>query len=205
MPKYVIKEYQKGYEKAQAAIGREVAQEWVWPYAYDLEDLLKLHDQPDFTPQTRLYCFLEDTMVGYTFFTIISSEQSDVPTANLEFPRMLHGHEQAAELLLKKAFVNLRGMGISKITGRVTTMCPADIELAERTGFTISDWGYKVYYSYRMNWGKINISSDPVEEVDPEFDLDECSLNAARWYKRSPEWCYSLLNLTKCQSFFLPS
>ena len=41
MQKYAIKNYQKGFEEGQARIGAQAARNWIWPYAYDLEDLLK--------------------------------------------------------------------------------------------------------------------------------------------------------------------
>ena len=65
--------------------------------------------------------------------------------------------------------------------------------MAERTGLSIADWGYKVYYSYETAWGAPSVPGDPAAEVDPEADLDECAQLAARWYKRPPEWCRSLL------------
>jgi len=40
---YSLKDYQKGFELDQARIGQEVAQDWIWPYAYDLDDLLDMH------------------------------------------------------------------------------------------------------------------------------------------------------------------
>ena len=42
MQKYVIKNYQKGFEQDQARIGIEVVRNWIWPFAYDQEDLLKI-------------------------------------------------------------------------------------------------------------------------------------------------------------------
>ncbi len=193
MQQYVIREYQKGYEHDQATIGKQVAYNWIWPYAYDVEGLLEIHARPDFDPHTRHYCFLGNEMVGYMVSAVAPSEQGDAPTANLDFPRMMPGHEPAAELLMERAFEALKKKGVSLITGRVTTMCPGDIDLAERTGFVISDWGYKVYYSYEMGWGKLDLASDAAEEVDPERHLDECARIAALWYKRSPEWCRSYL------------
>ena len=106
---------------------------------------------------------------------------------------MMPGHEQAAELLMEKAFEALKKKGVSRIEGRVTTMCPGDTRLAEQTGFSISDWGYKVYYSYEMGWGNHDIPSDAAENLDPEKDLDECAKIAAHWYKRPPEWCLARL------------
>ncbi len=195
MPKYVIRDYQKGFEQDQARIGIDVARSWIWPYAYHLEDLLKIHSQPDFDPDTRQYCFLDDQMVGYVFSLCQPSGDNDnkETIATLEFPRMLPGHEQAAELLIEKALETLRKKGVARVVGRVTTMCPGDILLAEKMGFSISDWGYKVYYSYETGWGGLNDSDDLAEEVDPEKDLDECAEIATHWYKRSSAWCRSLL------------
>ena len=193
MERYHIKAYQKGVEHDQVRIGREVARHWVWPYAYNLEDLLAVHAQPDFDPQTRHYCFLGDEMVGYMFSLVKPAEEGEEITASLDFPRMMPGHEAAAELLVKKAFETLQERGVSLVTGHVTTMYPEHIHLAERMGFAISDWGFKVYYSYEMDWGKLDIDSRLAEEIDPEKDLDACAEIASHWYQRPPEWCRSLL------------
>jgi hypothetical protein len=189
MRRYVIKDHQRGIESDQVRIGREVAKKWIWPFAYNLEDLLKVHSQPDFDPSTRHYCFLDNEMVGYMFSTITPNSNSNLSTANLDFPRMLPGHEQAAELLINRAFETLKKKGVYRVVGRVTTMCPGDISLAEKTGFSISDWGYKVYYSYEMAWGKLSVVGYAAEEIDADEELDGCARNAALWYKHSAEWC----------------
>jgi len=189
MQQYAIKDYQKGFEQEQARIGLQVAQDWIWPYAYDVEGLLRVHARPDFDPDTRHYCFLGDEMVGYMFSVVMPPGDDGVASATLDFPRMMPGHEQAAGLLMDRAFETLKEKGVSRVVGRVTTMCPGDIQLAEKTGFSIHDWGYKVYYSYDMGWGKLKIPADAAEEVDPANDLDECAAMAARWYKWLPEWC----------------
>jgi hypothetical protein len=193
MQKYVIKGYQEGFEPGQARISIEVARSWIWPYAYDLDDLLKAHARPDFDPDTLVYCFLGEEMVGCMFFDVTQAGDGDVSTAIVDFPRMIPGHEQAAELLVEKAIETLKVKGVARVTGRVTTMCPDDIRLAEKTGFFISEWGYKVYYSYEMGWGKLNIPGDGAEEIDPEVDLDECARIAAHWYNRPLGWCRTRL------------
>lgn len=190
---YVIKDYQKGFEQDQVRIGIEVARNWIWPYAYHLDELLKIHARPDFDPVTRHYCFLGDEMVGYMFSLIPPLGDHGISAASLDFPRMLPGHEQAAALLIAKALDTLRKKGVSRVVGRITTMCPNDVQLAEKMGFSISDWGYKVYYSYEMAWGKLNIPEHSALEIDPEKDLDDCAEIATKWYKRPSEWCRSLL------------
>lgn len=193
MQKYILKNYQKGFEQDQARIGLEVARNWVWPYAYSLEDLFKAHSQPDFDPDTRHYCFLDDEMVGYMVSLVTPSGDRASSIANLDFPRMMPGHEKAAGLLIQRALETLKDKNVSRVMGRVTTMCPGDIRLAEKSGFTLWDWGYKVYYSYEMKWGKFYSSSEPALEIDPEKDLNECAEIATKWYKQPQEWCLSLL------------
>ena len=71
---------------------------------------------------------------------------------------MMPGHEQGAEILMEKAFQTLKARGVLRVNGRVITMAPSDIQLAEATGFEISDWGYKSYYSYQMGAGHLKDS-----------------------------------------------
>lgn len=193
MKKYILRAYQKGFEQDQARIGIEVARSWIWPYAYDQDDLLKAHSRPDFDPDSCHYCFLGDEMVGYLVSTIAAPGEDGATVASLDFPRMLAGHEQAAKILIEKAFDSFIQKGVNLVESRVSTMCPSDIRLAEETGFSIYDWGYKVYYAYEMGWGKIDIPAQGVDEIDPEKDLDDCARLASLWYKRSEEWCRDLL------------
>ena len=190
MQAYKIKDYHKGVEKEQARIGQKVSRSWIWPYAYDLEDLLEIHAHPNFDADTRHYCFSGDEMVGFMFSVITPSQNDDPLTATLNFPRLLPGHEQAAESLIERALIRLTDKGVTRVSGRVTTMCPRNIELAEKMGFTIRDWGYKVYYSYEMGWGKLGQIDMTAREIDPKKDLKECAQHASIWYKRPSEWCF---------------
>jgi hypothetical protein len=189
MAEYAISDYQEGFERDQARIGRAVARDWIWPYAYDRKGLLELHARPDFDPDTRHYCFRGGEMVGYNFSVVAPPDERGLITATLDFPRVIPGHEGAASLLVERALEVLREKGVSRVVGRVTTMVPADIQLAEEMGFAISDWGYKVYYSYEMGWGRLDVATDAAQEVDPRQDLDGCAEMAARWYGRPVAWC----------------
>ena len=66
---------------------------------------------------------------------------------------------------------------------------PDDIQLAEDVGFAVSDWGYKVYYTYEMGWGPLAASSERAAEIDPARDLDACAEVATHWYGRTVAWC----------------
>lgn len=132
-------------------------------------------------------------MVGFCLAQIKPSADGKSSEALLDFPRMLPGHEGAARLLAEKAIETLENKAVSRVYGRVTTMIPADIRLAEDLGFTLTGWGYKVYYAYEMACGKLPGSTDAAQEINPEVELDECAGLAARWYSRSPEWCLANL------------
>jgi hypothetical protein len=193
MQTYVVKDYLIGVENDQAMIGYQAAKNWVWPYAYDMDDLLAIHAQPDFDPETRHYCFWGEKMVGYMFSTISQDENRGENQATIDFPRLLPGHQQAADMLLKAAIERLKDKGVSRIVGRVTDMCPTDIELAEKFEFSIFDWGYKMYYSYEMAWGEL----DHICESIIEFDLDNSDgdylQQAVESLKRPADWCRNLL------------
>jgi hypothetical protein len=190
---YILRNYQKGDEAEQARIGIEVAQKWIWPYAYDKEDLLAMHAQPDFDPETRVYCFLGDEMVGYMYSLVKPMGDDGVTSAYLDFPRMVPGNEPAAELLIEKTLQTLHHKGVSRLYGHVNTMVPGDIRLAEKMGFTIKDWGFKVYYTYAMEWGPLPYPAEEAEEIHPDQDLEKCAEIAMRWYGRPADWCFKLL------------
>ncbi len=146
MKKYQIFTYQPGFDAHQAEIGINVALKWVWPFAYDQDDLLKIHSQPEFDPETHLYCFLHDEMVGYLTLSPIAIPDTGISATRIDFPKMKPGHEQAALLLIETALERIPKKGIQQVLGRVSTMNPKEIEWAEQAGFTIYDWGHKVYY-----------------------------------------------------------
>jgi hypothetical protein len=193
MKTYVIKDYHKGVENDQALIGYQAAKHWVWPYAYDLDDLLAIHAQSGFDPETRHYCFWGEEMVGYIFSTISIDENREEYRATIDFPRMLPGHQQAADLLVKAAMERLKDKGVSCIVGRVTDMCPADIELAEKFGFSIFDWGYKLYYSYEMAQGELDYNCEGINDIDLDDPDSEILQQAVVSLKRPADWCKKLL------------
>lgn len=192
MEDYTIRDYERGFEPDQARIGIEVATPWVWPFAYTADELLRIHSSPDFDPGTRHYSFCGDRMVGYTFWIPLPAEEGGVTRAYLDFPRVLPGHERAAEVLVRRSVEAMKERGISTVESRVTTMWEGNVELAESTGFSISQrdgWGYKVYYAYDLARGKLRIPRGEAFGIDPARDLDDCARLAAIWYRRPEVWC----------------
>ncbi|MFX0094084.1 MAG: hypothetical protein ACFFBD_20265, partial [Candidatus Hodarchaeota archaeon] len=127
---YTIKSYEPGFEEEQAKIGLEVAKNWVWPFYYSLQDLKNLYSQPNFDPETVLYCFQDNKMVGYALARIGKQEGVIGPGvdreegigASLDYPRVLPGHDEVADLLMQKVITTLKAKAVKFIQMRVTTM-----------------------------------------------------------------------------------
>jgi hypothetical protein len=192
MPEYTFKPYHDSYINDQARIGIEVARQFVWPFAFRVDELRKLHAMPDFDPESRLYCFSGDRMVGYTLWTSRPANDDSIARARIDFPRLLPGHERAAQFLLEKLQDAMKRKNIYIAEMPVTTMMPGSFELAERLGFTPGEKyprGFKVYYAYDLRRGKLDISTYWVNDLDLERDLDETAELASIWYKKPVEWC----------------
>ena len=189
MSRYCIHTYSPDFDTDHVKIEREASRCWIWPYAHDAESLQELHAAPGFDPDLWLYALSAGEVIGFTGASIASTSPGDPIAARIFFPRVDLGHEQASELLMAAILDVLRDKQVTHVTGRVTTMCPRAISLAESSGFTLHDWGYKMYYAYETKRGKLSNSGTPAVRLDPDRDLQGCSLLAARWYKRSIDWC----------------
>lgn len=192
MPEYRIEPYRESYIKEHARIGIEVARRYVWPFAYTPEALKKIHGMPDFDPESRFYCFSGDRMVGYSLWNINPAGEDKMTRARIDFPRLLPGCEPAAQLLLEKLLEAMKRKDIGIAEMPVSTMMPGSFELAEKLGFSPGKKyprGFKMYYSYDLRRGKLDIPTDCVNDLDLERDLDETAELASIWYKKPVDWC----------------
>ncbi|NSW53116.1 MAG: hypothetical protein HPY85_11480 [Anaerolineae bacterium] len=192
MPIYQITQYQPGVEAEQARIGIEASRDWVWPFAHDEQGWFHLHQSPDFDPDLSFFAWGDGAMVGHlTFFPQPAAPDSpDRVTVFMEFPRVLPGHPDAAQSLIIHAEQALRQKGIGHITGRLSTMNPQELPVMEKLGYTLRDRGYKLYYVYPMEQGRIDHPAlAQVAPVRFPDDLDEAAALAARWYHRPAAWC----------------
>jgi hypothetical protein len=196
MKKYSIKPYEQGFDKEQARIGFEVANLWLWPLAYDEQDLKRIHTQPDFDPETSWYCFEGNKMVGFISMSLPSPEAADKSRAVLFIPRYLPGYEKTSDLLIEKSLEVLRKRDVRRVEIQISTMFKNSAAWLEGWGFTPSQdrgWGYKIYYSYNMQQGELSVGTENVHEVNTSAEYDESAELAAHWYKMPKDWCKNLL------------
>lgn len=130
---YSIRSYQEGYINRQVEIGNEVITNWKYQRQSNKKLIEELYSQDDFDPETRLYAFDNDSMVG--FLPAKVEENDGKKIALYEFPIVLPHHEKAAHKLIKKSFEVLKDKEVDIIRARVSPHWGNTQEYAEQYGF----------------------------------------------------------------------
>ena len=71
MSDYEIKIYEAGFEEAQAQLGTELTQDWQDFGQTPADRLKQYYSAEDFDPETRLYAFKGEEMVGFIVARIL--------------------------------------------------------------------------------------------------------------------------------------
>ncbi len=198
MCKYIIKSYESGFEVEQVKVSFKVIEDWVWPFQYNLEFLKQFYSSPDFDPETALFCFKDDEMVGFISARIgfqdgvigPGVERGEQLGATLNLPRILPNNEEAEDLLIEKMIEVLKSKNVPFIQTRASTMHTNSIELVERWNFkehTDFPFEYKFYYHYELKKGRVDVKTTNVLRFDPDRDIDDCSISVSNFFKSSDD------------------
>lgn len=114
MSNYIIKSYQEGFAEDQARLDLEVSKTWIMPDDTPLSQLIEYYSNLDFDPEMRLFCFLEDTMIGFVSIRF-TDENDGIVRTMLDFPVVLPDHGEAVDLLHERALEALRAKGIQTV------------------------------------------------------------------------------------------
>ncbi|MBU7025034.1 MAG: GNAT family N-acetyltransferase [Theionarchaea archaeon] len=184
---YTIRSYQEEVIEGQERVGREVTKNWKSFEQSSADRLRQAYLAPDFDPETRLYCFEDGTLVGFLTSSVIR-EGEKPKKANLEFPLVLSGHEEAESLLLEKAFDILRKKGVEAVRTRVSKAWGKTFDMAKRWGYTfVEDQGV----AYTADLAGVVIPESPglyiVVAYDHEKDYEHMVDIFVREYGMTPE------------------
>jgi len=135
MSKYKIKSYQEEFLEAQEKVGKEATKDWHGFGQTPAAQLKQYYSGEGFDPETKLYAFKGDEMVGFLTSTIVPESEDGIKRANLEFALCLPGHEECADLLFEQAIKNLKKKGVQKIQTRVGDIYKGTIEQAKKHGY----------------------------------------------------------------------
>ncbi|MCE7733651.1 MAG: hypothetical protein GPJ54_02155, partial [Candidatus Heimdallarchaeota archaeon] len=120
---YVIKNYSEEYLQKQFEIGNSILSSWSGATQTSVENLKQVYSAENFDPETKLYAFKDDEMVGFITATIKPLKEGEENLrANMEFPIVLEGHEAAEDLLYSKAIEVLRSKGVKRVQSRATDL-----------------------------------------------------------------------------------
>ncbi len=172
MTDYIIKTYQEEFIEDQVKIGTEVSKNWQLFGQTPVDRLKEAYSQPDFDPETRLYCFKGDEMIGFLTTRVIPEQEEGKTIATISPPMVLEGHEEAFSLLLSEGTKTLKNKGAEILRFFANDTWGESAVVPQKHGFEFKrDTGYLV--SQKMS----DISTIEVKEevllYDKERDLDE--------------------------------
>lgn len=128
---YRIERYKEEYLEDHVRIGASIYNQWPMGGQTKIDQLREAYSKDDFDPETRLYAFERDEMVGF-----ITCAMRDDDSAFFEFPYVVEEHREAEDLLIQRAMEVLKGKGAKKLVARAGEYWGRSGELARAYGFT---------------------------------------------------------------------
>lgn len=167
---YKIDHYRVGYEKGQAKIAAEIGSDWQYLGRPSAEYLKDVYSREGFDPETRLYAFKDDEMVGFLAARILpDQEEEGVVNADLSFPVCKKGHEDMAEILLKKGLKVLSKKGVTLVRSRVGKTWSGAKDLLKAHGYEVQGPSLFVSEGKPEDLPVVSVT-DAVSLYDPEND-----------------------------------
>jgi hypothetical protein len=156
---YELKTYSPSYLEKQYEIGNHRLTQWLGARQTPVERLKKIYSQPDFDPETKYYALADGEVIGFMTAKVRNPDSSSLE-ANLEFPIVANGHENAEDKLIEFALDSLKSKGIAKVRARVSEPWGNSVSLAEKHG----------YEKKELMWKNAELV---VDNYQPKSDNDE--------------------------------
>jgi hypothetical protein len=145
MSEYQIKSYDESYIEKQVEIGTSFAERWIGYGQTQVERLKEVYSRENFDPETRLYCFKGDELVGFIGANVVDVEDEDIKRADTRLAFVLPGHEDAFDLLFNQLVEVLKKKEVSRIETFQTILHDNYYELAEGLGFSYNRTITEIY------------------------------------------------------------
>ncbi|MFX1512928.1 MAG: hypothetical protein ACFFCQ_10105 [Promethearchaeota archaeon] len=168
---YAIKSYQRAFLEQQVELGKEIWNKYSYGFYSQLKELKKLYSAPDFDPETRLYAFRGERLVGFITAKIIG-EIEGVKVADLDFPHVKDGHEELIDILMNQLFDVLRSKGVTKVQSRAGPERRNTLELVRKFDYKYNrDQAYILW----LKVSQIDLSKypKPIDVIPFDFDRDK--------------------------------
>lgn len=164
---YTIKSYEEGLIEPQVKLGNIATKNWVGYTMATTESLSDTYSQENFDPETRLYAFKDNELVGFLTCYVVENSDGD-KEAHYRLPIVKEDHEEASKQLIQRSFEILKEKDTKFIL----------------TSFK-DDWGYMKNHASELGFEG---SGDPttfalssvtdlvVSEVSSNYSIEELDL-----------------------------
>lgn len=137
--KYEIKSYQEDFLEEIYEVGIEALKDWLYEAQTPVVSLKETYSRPDFDPETRLYAFKNGKMIGFVISRVLGDIDGKIK-ADISYPRVLKGYNDAFELLFQKIIEVLKKKGVQVARTTASEKWPNTIETLEKLGYNyVSD------------------------------------------------------------------
>ncbi|MCY3410706.1 MAG: hypothetical protein INQ03_03620 [Candidatus Heimdallarchaeota archaeon] len=127
---FEIKKYQESFIEAQVELGTRIMENWTFAGQTNAENLKRAYSAENFDPDTRLYAFMDEKLVGFVTATIQADEEGKPKTARLEFP--ITEEPEVSEALLSKILKVLKEKGVKQVMTRASNVWGDTLKLVEK-------------------------------------------------------------------------
>ena len=169
MSDYVIKKYEEGFIEEQVKVGTEAIKDWQYFGQTQAEQLKEVYSRDDFDPETRLYCFKNDKMVGFLTARIVERDEGNF--GFLRLPFVLPEHEEVTELLFNEIVEVFKKKGITNIRAEGADAWGNTLDLIKKWDFKEKEVSF---YTYELELKDVKDFEvdQTIEVVDFDYDKD---------------------------------
>ena len=169
MSDYVIKQYEEGFIEEQVKVGNIAVQNWKYFGQTPAEQLKEVYSREDFDPETRLYCFKDEKMVGFLTARVVENE--DDKFGFLRLPFALPDHEEVSELLFNKIVEVFKNKDISNIRADAAEPWGNTLDLVKKWNFKEREVNF---YTYELDMKDLKDFGvdETIEVADFDYDRD---------------------------------
>lgn len=169
MSDYVIKKYEEGFIEEQVKVGTIAIKDWKYFGQTQADQLREVYSQEDFDPETRLYCFKDDKMVGFLTARVV--ERDDAKFGFLRLPFVLPEHEEVSELLFNEIVEVFKKRDITNIRADGAEVWGNTLDLMKKWDFKEKEVSF---YTYELDLKDLKDFEvdETIEVVDFDYEKD---------------------------------
>lgn len=181
MTDYTIKPYNESFIEKQVEIGNHFAQKWIAYGQSSVEQVKEVYSRETFDPETRLYCFKGDEMVGYIGANIVDVEEEKIKRAQTRLAFVLPGHEGAFNLLFDQLVEVLKQKEVAEIETPQTVLNDNYYEIAEKLGFSKTRTVTEIYLCDPSNVKHFE-TENSIADYNNETDVEQVKSQLGETY-----------------------